>query len=117
MKYFALLLCTIYPITSFTMETENKSKPTITMSHEFDSLVRKCRYPRTISHTIDIPEEGAIFELSSQLLDLHPEHTKLDIEKGIKSITISELHNPHEFNIIDNTSRNLAKIYVVCNPK
>ena len=113
MKYL-ILLTTIISTLSWGMEG---TKPIIKMSHEFDSLVRKCLYPHTISHTIDIPEEGATFVLSSQLLCLHPKHTKLDIEKGTKSITISESHNPHEFNITDNISRNLAKIYVLSNTK
>lgn len=104
----------------YAMETNNNARPTITMTHEeFSSFLNKYYslpndFHRKVSHTIMIPEGGAIFELYTKK-EYYPDSIKLDIENGTKYIKISK--KSHQVSIENDSKKKLATLHVICNAK
>ena len=113
MKYLMFLTLAM-PILSWGMEG---IKPTITLKHaEFFALLEKNRSVRKFSHTIEIPEQGAHFELLTEH-SFHPKSINLDIEKGTKSITIhrNDGEVTGQYDITNDSNKKLAELYMLFN--
>jgi len=111
MKYLMLLTIAI-PTFSLAME-----KSTITLKHaDFFALLEKDRWNKNFSHSIEIPEEGAHFELLTEH-SFHPKSIKLDIEKGTKSITIHRVDGKitGQYDITNDSNKKLAELFMLYN--
>lgn len=116
MKYF-ILMAAMIPAVAWGMEN---AKPIIKMdSATWSTLLdqyysSKDRWTTTFTHKIDIPEQGAHFELSTDE-GFHPKQINLDLEKGTKFITITKDYA--KFHIANDTNIKLATLHVLMNAK